>query len=301
MAIATGTIEFTKMHGCENDYLVVDAIDDPSRAGPLEEAQLIRAMCDRHSGVGADGVIVLSRPVQSEASARMRIFNADGSDGGMCGNGARCAAKLLVERGRIAPEVQGAIRIELTSRIIDARVTEESSGEVRRVRLGMGRISFEPANLPMDPTHASIEYGGLVIEGRRWGVASVGNPHAVAFVDEQIEEIDLGTLGPLVEHHPAFPVRTNAHIVNITGPAQMAMRSWERGSGETRACGSGACVCVALAMKSGLIDSREEVIVRVLGGELVVGQSPEDGSMWLEGPAQRVFQGAWPLTSNEGW
>ncbi len=281
-------MRFVKMHGCGNDYLFLDALADPALAERDDLPALTRAMCDRHSGVGADGVIVLS--VSEHNGARMRILNADGSDGGMCGNGARCAAKLLVERGYASDA--HAISVEISDRIVRMEAEAGSDGIVQRASVDLGSPSFgaEAVGARADAARVSSE-GLLTMEGLEVGLVWIGNPHAVAFVDDSVEGFPLARTGPRVEHDAVFPDRINLHVVSGAGTPELAMRSWERGAGETMACGSGACAVCAEGVRRGMLGRRIQIGVRggTLGVELRAG-----GHAILSGPAASVFEGEWP-------
>src|SRR5438270_11224635 len=231
-------MRFTKMHGLGNDYVYVDCFRQPP---PRDPAALSRAVSDRHFGVGSDGLILIAP--SERADVRMRMFNADGSESEMCGNGVRCVAKYIHDHGlakkdRVTVETgRGVLTLDL----------EVDGGKVRRVRVDMGppilRAAEIPTTLPGDPP---IDVP-LAVSGRELRVTAVsmGNPHAVAYVDD-VGRFPVEALGSALEHHPAFPRRVNAHFVQVLGPGEVRMRTWERGSGITLACGTGACaVCVA--------------------------------------------------------
>ncbi len=286
-ASRTTPIRFTKMHGLGNDYIYVDAFHDPVPDDPAEAA---RQMSDRHFGIGADGLILIEP--SAAADARMRMFNADGSEAEMCGNGIRCVAKYLYDHGICR---RPTLRIE-TGRGILALELEVAEGAVERVRVDMGKPVLDPAGIPTTllgtsrPREAIVDMP-LEIAGRTLHVTcvSMGNPHCVAFVDELSDELVLG-LGPRIETDPRFPRRVNVEFVKILAPDEVRLRVWERGSGETWACGTGAsAVCVA-----GVLSGRtmRRVLVHLRGGDLEL-QWADDDHVYMTGPAVEVFSGEW--------
>jgi diaminopimelate epimerase len=277
-------MRFTKMHGCGNDYVYVDCFREQP---PKDPAKLSVAVADRHFGVGGDGLILIC-PSET-ADARMRMFNADGSEAEMCGNGLRCVAKYVFDHG-IAPREKLAIE---TGRGILHVELEVSGSKANRVRVNMGEpilVSAKiPATLPGDPP-VNVP---LAVGGETFAVTcvSMGNPHCITFVDA-ITDRHVHGVGPLVEKHPAFPRRTNVEFIKVNRRDDVTMRVWERGSGETLACGTGACaVCVA-GVLTGRTDRR--VVVHLLGGDLELLWSEADNHVYMTGPAQEVFSGEWP-------
>ena len=276
-------MRFTKMHGLGNDYVYVDLFREHLAQDP---AELAKAVSDRHFGIGSDGLILIG-PSET-ADARMRMFNADGSESEMCGNGVRCVAKYVHDHG-IAPKDRVTIETGRGVLTLDLEVIE---GKARRVRVDMGApilISSEiPTTLPGDPP---VDVP-LEIEGREFRVtcASTGNPHAVIYVDDAAG-FPLETLGPKFENHPAFPRRVNFHIVQVLSPNEAIMRTWERGSGITMACGTGACaVCVA-----GVLTGRTgpRLLAHLPGGDLELEWAGAGQSVFMTGPASEVFSGVW--------
>jgi diaminopimelate epimerase len=277
-------MKFTKMHGNGNDYVYVSTFHQEAPADP---ARLAIAVSDRHLGIGSDGLILIGP--SERADARMRMYNADGSESEMCGNGVRCVAKYIHDHG-IARKRRVTVE---TGRGVLALDLEVEGGQARRVRVDMGapilRASEIPTTLPGDPPVDAP----LVVEGRTLAVTAVsmGNPHAVIYV-EDVANFPVATFGPVLEHHPSFPNRVNAHFVGVLGPNEVRMRTWERGSGITLACGTGACaVCVA-----GVLSGRtgRKVLAHLPGGDLEL-EWPGDGrSVFMTGPATEVFSGEWP-------
>jgi diaminopimelate epimerase len=277
-------MRFTKMHGAGNDYVYVDCFRNPI---PHDPPGLSRAMSDRHTGVGADGLILICP--SDKADARMRMFNADGSEAEMCGNGVRCVAKFLYEHGLVR---KNTLAIE-TGRGVLALDLEIQSGSVRQVRVDMGEPILDaariPTTLPGDPpVNVPLQIGD-----RRFQVTcvSMGNPHCIIFVDALTDELVCG-VGPKVETHAEFPRRTNTEFVQVNGPDAVVMRVWERGSGETLACGTGACAVAVAGVLTGKTQRR--VVVHLRGGDLRLYWSETDNHVYMTGPAVEVFSGDWP-------
>ncbi len=286
---------FWKMHGTGNDFVVAEP-GGGAEVPDAEWAALARAVCDRHFGVGADG-LVLVLPSTS-ADLRMRIFNADGSEAEMCGNGVRCFVKFALDRGL----VEGAgdtMSLETLPGVLRARATRGPTGQVERVRVSMGAPAFRPqdvgARVEQQPPVLDLPLA-VAGEALRLSLVSMGNPHAVQFIDHTPADFDLERIGPLVEHHELFAHRTNFEVVHVLDRARMEMRVWERGVGETLACGTGACAAVVAARLHGFVGDSVEVLVR--GGALRIEWDGE-GEVHLEGPAARVFESHWE-TQREG-
>ena len=283
-------MKFTKMQGAGNDYIFVDA-----REMEADWAELSRAMSDRHFGVGADGLIlVLPSDV---AHLKMRMFNADGSEGEMCGNGIRCFAKYAIER-RIAEPGDSQLRVETLAGIRTVVPVIEGK-KVTRARIAMGAPLLDPREVPVDLDNEPPEQVGSAvvnypvdIDGTRLKLSfvSMGNPHAVAFVQEPVGEFPLHIIGPRVEHHAMFPRRVNFEIVNVEGDGRLRARVWERGSGETMACGTGAC---AIGVASRLLGVAGESLDITLPGGTLMTTWDGEGEVYLEGDAVEVFEGEW--------
>jgi diaminopimelate epimerase len=277
-------MRFTKMHGIGNDYVYISTFDQPP---PVDPRRLAVAVSDRHFGIGGDGLILIMP--SERADARMRMFNADGSEGEMCGNGVRCVAKYLYDHGLARTQ---QLTIE-TGRGILTLDLEISGSRARRVRVDMGPpiLASEriPTLLPGDPpVNVSIE-----VDDRALAVTAVsmGNPHAVLYVDD-VARFPLESLGPKLERHPAFPRRVNAHVVEVLAPGEVRMRTWERGSGITLACGTGACaVCVA-----GVLTGRTDrsILAHLPGGDLELSWPDDRSSVFMTGPATEIYSGEWP-------
>ena len=268
---------FTKMHGLGNDFVVFDAISQPLRLTPEQ----IRHIADRHFGIGCDQVLVVEPPRSDAADFGYRIYNADGGEVEQCGNGARCFARFIHEQGLtdkaevVVETSSGLIRL---SRPVDNQVTVD-----------MGVPVLEPARIPFDAPTRQARYQ-LKLEGGavEIGAVSMGNPHAVLQVSD-VETAPVSELGALIEHHPRFPQRVNVGFMQIVSPTHIRLRVFERGVGETLACGTGACAAVVVGNLQGLLQSQVEVDLR--GGRLVLSWPGEGASVHMTGPAERVFQG----------
>ena len=287
-------MRFTKMHGAGNDYIYVDCFVEPVPENP---AELARRVSDRHFGIGGDGLILILP--SRLADARMWIFNADGSEAEMCGNGIRCVAKYLYDHGICR---QTTMNVETGAGVLSLEL-EVEGGRTRRVRVDMGVPILEPEHIPTTLPGNSARDGNPVV-GAKLEVAgetlevtcvSMGNPHAVTYVDELNDDWVL-RVGPKVEVDPHFPNRTNAEFVEVVSPTEVRMRVWERGSGETLACGTGAtAVCVA-----GVLTGRtgRKILAHLPGGDLELHWA-DDGHAYMTGPAVEVFSGEWGVGSGE--
>lgn len=270
-------IDFTKMHGVGNDFVVFDAPADESLLAPAR----LRDLADRRTGIGFDQALVLGKPRRADTAVFYRIFNADGDEVEQCGNGARCIAALLHHRGLTR---DGAVALDGPAGVVHARVTQ---GE--RVSVDMGVPNFDPRALPfeapreMDPYLLEVAGATLQI-----GAVSMGNPHAVLAVAD-VDGAPVATLGAKIEHHPRFPKRVNAGFLQILARDQVRLRVYERGAGETRSCGTGACAAVAVGRRRGLLEA--QVRVSTHGGELQVDWEGPGKNIWLTGPTQISFQG----------
>ena len=277
-------MKFTKMHGLGNDYVYVSTFDQKAPADP---ARLAVAVSDRHFGIGGDGLILIGP--SERADARMRMFNADGSESEMCGNGVRCVAKYVHDHG-VARKPRVTIE---TGRGILTLDLEVEGGKARRVKVDMGAPILQgsdiPTKLPGDPpVNVPVNIGGHELAVT---AVSMGNPHAVVYVD-QVAEFPVEAVGALLERHPSFPRRVNAHFVEVLGPGEVRIRTWERGSGITLACGTGACaVCVA-----GVLTGRTARALRahLPGGDLELSWLDDGSSVFMTCPSTEVFSGEWP-------
>ena len=278
-------MRFTKMQGAGNDYVYLDCFRERLPADP---AKLAIAIADRHFGVGGDGMILICP--SEKADARMRMFNADGSEAEMCGNGLRCVAKYVFDHGIVAKE---KLAIETGRGILQVEL-EVTGGKAKRVRVNMGEpiLASEkiPTTLPGNPPiDVPLTIGDITLKVT---CVSMGNPHCVTFVDA-ITDQHVHGIGPKIESYAAFPRRTNVEFVKVNRRDDVTMRVWERGSGETLACGTGACgVCVA-GVLSGRTDRK--IVVHLLGGDLELLWSEVDNHVYMTGPAVEVFTGEWPI------
>ena len=288
-------MRFTKMHGLGNDYVFINGFEQRVK----DPRALARQMADRHFGVGGDGLILLLPPSHEEEhdDVRMRMFNADGSEAEMCGNGIRCLCKLAHDHG--ITDVN-PMRVLTGAGLLTLRYQVNGHGKVKDVTVDMGEPITEPERVPVDVNqleavdspHNTYEIPtNKTDEPLIATFVSMGNPHAVLFV-RNVDEIDLETVGPIVENHPAFPERMNVHFVESDGPSEVTMRTWERGSGVTMACGTGACaVCVAGV----LMDcAQRQILAHLPGGDLTLEWSEKDNHVYMTGPATEVFTGEWP-------
>lgn len=280
-------LRFTKMHGAGNDYIYVDCFREQVPGEPAAIAELAQQISHRRFGVGGDGLILI-RPSQI-ADARMQMFNADGSEAEMCGNGIRCVAKYVYDHGICQ---RPTLRIETGAGVLKADL-EIRDGRVARVRVDMGEPILEPARIPTRLGGTPVVDQPLEVAGQtfRATCVSMGNPHCVIFVPEATDPLVLG-VGPQIERDSHFPARVNVEFVEVISPRELRQRTWERGSGETWACGTGAsAVCVA-----GVLSGRSErhVLIHLLGGDLELEWNQTDNHVYMTGPAAEVFEGVWP-------
>jgi diaminopimelate epimerase len=299
-------MRFIKMHGIGNDYVYVNAfenrIDDP--------AALARVIADRHTGVGGDGLILVAPPETGiKADVRMRMFNADGSESEMCGNGVRCVCKLAFDHGlsRANPML-----VQTGRGVLSLRHSADAQGKVAQVSVDMGEPILDSASIPVvipgvaaaaqvvnvplpadALTHSSLAADWASAAGldARMTAVSMGNPHITIYCDD-VSKIPLETVGPALERHPWFPRRINVHFVQVHSPGEVTMRTWERGSGITQACGTGAsAVCVAGVLTG---RSSRKVLAHLPGGDLTLEWKASDNHLIMTGPATEVFTGEWP-------
>jgi diaminopimelate epimerase len=282
-------MRFTKMHGIGNDYVYVNGqsehVADPARTAI--------AISPRHTGIGADGLILILP--SDKADVRMRMFNADGSEGGMCGNGVRCVAKYAFDHGL---SKSNPMKVE-TGRGVLSLALKIKNGKVEEVTVNMDHPILDLAKIPVDREKTvsgarEHEYRLSISQGNEWVAAtfvSMGNPHAVIYTRD-VKELDLSKIGPTLEHHKAFPRRMNIHWVEVISENEVIMRTWERGSGITLACGTGACaVCVA-----GVLTGRtsRKILTHLPGGDLTLEWRESDNNVYMTGAAAEVFTGEWP-------
>ncbi|NLY69562.1 MAG: diaminopimelate epimerase [Clostridiales bacterium] len=274
-------LKFTKMHGCGNDYIFFDCFTQPAPENP--EALSVR-LSDRNFGIGGDGIVLILPPESGENDARMRIFNADGSEAMMCGNATRCIGKYLYERGYVKTNIA---RLETNSGVKILTLYPDDGGEIKSVRVNMGRASLDPAALPalVDGERVVGQKVALSCGTHKITLVSMGNPHCVLFESPEL----VAELGPSIERDPIFPHRVNVEFVEVTGENELRMRVWERGSGETLACGTGACAAAVAAVECGLCDGSKSIVVALRGGELSIEYTPD--AVYMTGPAEIVFEG----------
>ena len=298
-------MRFVKMHGIGNDYVYVDAVTDPSIERRRDLPRLAREISDRHRGIGSDGLILVCRPRGKGRVAghvRMRMFNADGSESEMCGNGVRCVAKFAHDRLGVSAN---PMRVETGRGVLSIAYTADRTGRLIRARVDMGKPILELRRIPVDPRQVAFvgakNHFGFEVPEMCWigAFVSMGNPHVVLFDEENrqirspggLRKLDLPRIGPAVERHRAFPNRINAHFVRVHSRGAATMRTWERGAGETMACGTGACaVCVA-----GVLTGRmnRKVRLHLPGGDLDIEWNKATGHVFMTGPAADVFEGEW--------
>ena len=279
-------MHFIKMHGIGNDYIYVDEF---LYKAPADIGDAARLASDRHTGIGGDGLILI-QPSQI-ADCKMRMFNADGSEGRMCGNAIRCIARYMLERH---PEIcpGDTVRIETLSGIKIVTAQRDAEGKPSMLRADMGAPGLSPESIPVltaTPQDLSIEVPGF--SGR--GVCvSMGSPHIVFFIDSDPSELDIAHIGPAIESHSLFPERVNVEFVQTQPDGSLKMRVWERGSGETMACGTGACATAVAAMLKGRTPQRTAT-VHLRGGDLIIEWNPDNNRVYMTGPAALVLEGEW--------
>lgn len=275
-------MKFTKMHGCGNDYIYIDGARE--QVAQEDKPKLVRFLSDRHFGIGGDGVIFINP--SEKADFEMEMYNADGTRGEMCGNGIRCVGKYVYDKGltdRLTISVISAGRIKY----LDMTVRDE---KVKSVRVNMGAPILEASQIPVISDREMVIHESVTVKGKEYFMTcvSMGNPHAVIVMDD-VENLELASLGPYFENHEKFPKRINTEFVKVLDRSHVQMRVWERGTGETLACGTGCCATVAACVLNGLTNSK--VTVKVLGGEIQIEWDREENLIYMTGPAETVFDG----------
>jgi len=273
------------MHGLGNDFVLVNCFEEKL---DLEQAPALAArVCDRYLGVGADGLILLLPADNGDVN--MRIINSDGSEAEMCGNGIRCAAKYLYERGLVKKD---KIQVQTLAGMIIPELTIES-GKVKLVRVDMGEPRLERPEIPMEGPPGKVINEPLLVDGKTYHVTAVsmGNPHCVIFVPDA-EMVALREVGPCIEKHRAFPNKTNVEFIQVLSRQEVIMKVWERGAGETMACGTGACASAVASALNGHTGRR--VTVHLKGGDLLI-EWAENNHVYMTGPAEEVFTGEYPV------
>lgn len=274
-------MKFTKMQGIGNDYIYVNCfeekVDDPERVSQI--------VSDRHFGIGGDGLVLIMP--SDKADFRMRMFNADGSEGNMCGNATRCIGKYVYDNGLTDKK---EITLETRSGIKYLTLYPEN-GKVKTVLVNMGKAILKPSDIPMKAEGDSFINKPIEVSGKEVFITAVsmGNPHAVTYV-EDVDGLELEKIGPAYENHPLFPERVNTEFIKVLDSHTIQMRVWERGSGETWACGTGACAAAVASVENGYFKRGEEITVKLRGGDLFITYK-DDGTVLMRGPAQTVFTG----------
>jgi carbamoyl-phosphate synthase large subunit len=275
------------MHGCGNDYIYINCFDVEINLSQSQIAQL----SDRHTGIGSDGVVLILR--SNLADAKMRMFNLDGSEGNMCGNAIRCVAKYLYDNGMVRKK---QMRIETKSGVKELDLSIKND-IVYSVKVNMGQAELAPEKIPVKLTGENIIAKPVTIGGKEYAITciSMGNPHAVNFV-ENVALLDLQKIGPLFENNALFPEKINTEFVEFASRNCLIMRVWERGSGETQACGTGACASAAAAVLNGHCDKDADIKVKLPGGELIVKYTDE--AVYMTGNCVKVFEGVADILFN---
>ena len=274
-------IEFIKMHGLGNDYVYIDAINQNIN----NRSELAKKVSDRHFGIGSDGMILICK--SDIADFRMQMFNSDGTEAEMCGNGIRCVGKFVYDNGYTDKE---NIEIETLAGVKKLKLYVQN-GKVEKVKVDMGEPILEPNKIPVISSEEPVKDLNLNIMDRnfKFTCISMGNPHAVTFIDEDVNEFDIEKYGKLVEINAAFPQRTNVEFINVLDKNTIKMRVWERGAGETLACGTGACASAVASFLNGFTE--RNVIVELLGGNLEIEWNECDNHIYMTGPATTVYKG----------
>ena len=276
-------MKFTKMQGIGNDYVYVNCLQETIE----NPSELAKKISDRHYGVGSDGLIMINP--SDKADFEMEMYNADGSRGEMCGNGIRCVAKYVYDYGLTD---KTSISVETLAGIKYLDLTVED-GKVVLVKVDMGKPMLRPEEVPVVSEKEEVIDEPITVDGQEYRMTcvSMGNPHAVVFIDQDVKEFPLETVGVKFENHERFPKRVNTEFVNVLDRHTAQMRVWERGSGETLACGTRACAVAVACALNGLTE--DEVTVKLLGGDLQIKWDREKNTVYMTGPAEVVFDGEW--------
>lgn len=284
-------LAFTKMHGCGNNYIYVNCFDQPTPADP---SALAAHLSEPHFGIGGDGLILIC-PSQ-KADAQMRMFNADGSEGKMCGNGIRCVGKYLYDHGMT--KGRRAVTVDTRSGVKMLQLSVED-GKAVAARVDMGPAILAPRDIPVKLEGETAVNVPLVIDEKVYHITcvSMGNPHCVIFLEEKVDLLALDRLGPKFEHHPLFPERVNTEFVNVLPDGSLYMRVWERGSGETWACGTGACAAGVAACLTGRARRENDILVHLRGGDLTIQYAAD--TVFMTGTAVTVFEGEIELSESQ--
>lgn len=276
-------MKFTKMHGCGNDYIYVDGAREIIPAE--RKSEVVKFLSDRHFGIGGDGVIFINP--SDVADFEMEMYNMDGSRSEMCGNGIRCVGKYVYDHGLTR---KTSLSIVSCGKIKYLELTVED-GKVAKVRVNMGSPVLEATEIPVVASQSPVVDTPIAVDGREYRMTcvSMGNPHAIVYVDEMIDDETMAKIGPLFEHHERFPRRVNTEFVKVLDRERVQMRVWERGTGETLACGTGACAVTVASILNGLTE--DDITVELLGGNLEIFWDREENVVYMTGPATTVFEG----------
>lgn len=276
-------MKFTKMHGCGNDYIYVDGAREIIPAE--RKSEVVKFLSDRHFGIGGDGVIFINP--SDVADFEMEMYNIDGSRSEMCGNGIRCVGKYVYDHGLTR---KTSLSIVSCGKIKYLELTVED-GRVTKVRVNMGSPVLEAAEIPVVASQSPVVDTPIAVDGREYRMTcvSMGNPHAIVYVDEMIDDETMAKIGPLFEHHERFPRRVNTEFVKVLDRERVQMRVWERGTGETLACGTGACAVTVASILNGLTE--DDITVELLGGNLEIFWDRKENVVYMTGPATTVFEG----------
>lgn len=279
-------MRFTKMHGLGNDYVYINCFEQTVK----DPVSLAKVVSPRHTGIGSDGLILIC-PSDS-ANVRMRMFNADGSESEMCGNGIRCVAKFAYEHKLGGSGSAASMKIETGRGVLTVGLEINKNNKVEKVRVNMGQPILKPSEIPVSLDGERVVNTAIDVRNERMLMTcvSMGNPHAVFFTDD-LSSINLEKTGPAIENHELFPHRVNAHFVQVISPNEFNMITWERGSGITMACGTGACACCAAVVLTGQCDRK--VKANLPGGQLELEWSADDDCVYMTGAAVEVFTGEW--------
>ncbi len=278
-------MKFIKMQGLGNDFVLVNCLDEKL---PGDFGEISRKLCDRHFGIGADGLVLILP--SATADIRMRIFNPDGSEPEMCGNAIRCFARYVYEHNIVRKRI---IRVETLAGVIVPELVVDGE-RVVSVKVDMGEPRLERRLIPMEGPPGRVVNDPVTLDGSTYNVTcvSMGNPHCVIFVND-VSTVPLAEIGPAMETHPLFPRKTNVEFVQVLNRGEVNMRVWERGAGETLACGTGACATGVACVLNNL--TGREITVHLAGGDLII-EWAEDNHVYMTGPAEYVFNGQWPVT-----
>ncbi len=273
-------MKFTKMEGCGNDYVYVDC----TKTELVNPKEIAIAVSDRHFGIGSDGLILIKS--SDKADFFMEMYNMDGSQSAMCGNGMRCVGKFVYDKG-LTDKTQVAVDTLAGIKYLDLNVVD---GKVASVTVNMGQPILEASEIPVVAGMSPVVGEKIVVDGKEYEMTcvSMGNPHAIVYVDST-DDLDIEAVGPLFENHEKFPERTNTEFIQVVDRNTLKMRVWERGSGETLACGTGACATVVASVLNGLCENT--ATVKLLGGDLKITWDREKNLVFMEGPARIVFEG----------